>query len=631
MLAFPAVRHHRAPPGLQPHKFESPPLRRERSVRPGALTAIDEGLNEAVTLLVAPSGWGKTTFLADWRAQTTWPSAWLSVHAEDCSPLRFVAHLCAAAQGITQQPNEALHGLLALPPTSDLTAILAEHLVIPLAKSGAQAAVIIDDYDGAAGVPEIAEAMHWLIAHMPSGLHLLCSSKSPGVFAGALGARRAGVRVLDLARRFDADSQAGLHLERLQTQDLEAWAPLAVVHQACDSLSKHLLGSEGAGAGLQDLANMTPLVGRVGQHSTWFGLHPRLRDALKERLTVAQAAELHLRAATWFFEQDYLHEAVEQLRLSGTKPELDLYALGERCLQVGRLDVLCEVLGLWPEPRQDDPRFALLEAWRLVLCDAPMRAQAVLREVESSLDGEVAAARAYIALSAGTSAAVDSHAAEAMSQAPVAGRAWAVARLAAGIRSVDRSEGAKAERLLQDAQRGALRAGYPRLGLQALCAEMDLHLAQGGLDVAERCGDSAQVLLREWGLCGTPAEATLGLKWLGIARARSHWPDVLRRAERLLDLLDPVLIAHQRPALRVAVLEASAQLPAPAEVDLSGLTERARGALLTLRLGGAARDAARRLGVPVGSAKLYIAEALEALQVSDKSQVLRALQAQEAE
>jgi len=599
-------------------------------VRPGALAAIDEGLSEAVTVLVAPVGWGKTTFLADWRAQTTWPNAWLSVHEEDCSPLRFVAHLCAAAQAVIQQPTEALQGLLALPHTSDLTAILAEYLVIPLSKSGAQAAVIIDDYDLVAGVPEIAEAMDWLISHMPSGLHLLCACESAGVFAGAQGARRAGVRTLHLARRFGTDVQADLHLSRLRAQDMEAWAPLAVVHQACDGLVQHLVGASGPAATLEALADVTPLVGRVAQHSAWYGLHPLLRAALKERLTVEQITELHLRAAAWFFEQDYLHEAVRHLRLSGEKPGLDLYALGERCLQSGRLDVLREVLVLWPEPKQDDPRYALLEAWRLVLCDAPMRAQAMLRDVQQELDGEVAAARAYIALSVGTSAAVDSHAAQAMSQAPVASRAWAVARLGQGIRSVDRSEGAKAERLLQDAQRGALRAGYPRLALQALCSEMDLHLAQGELDLAERCGDSAEALLQEWGLSGTPLEATLGLKWLGIARARGQWSQVLRRAERTLDLLDPVLIAHQRPALRVAVLEACAQLPAPAQIDLSGVTSRGRSALLALRLGGAARDAARRLGVPVGSAKLYIAEALQALQASQTSQVLRALQAQEA-
>lgn len=111
MLPFPAVRHHRAPPGLQPHKFEPPPLRRERSVRPGAQAAIDEGLSEAVTLPVAPVGWGKTTFLAGWRAQTTWPSAWLSVHEEDCGPLRFVTHLCAAAQAVIPQPTSSVNAI----------------------------------------------------------------------------------------------------------------------------------------------------------------------------------------------------------------------------------------------------------------------------------------------------------------------------------------------------------------------------------------------------------------------------------------------------------------------------------------------------------------------------------------
>ncbi|CAN0589887.1 unnamed protein product, partial [Laminaria digitata] len=113
------------------------------------------------------------------------------------------------------------------------------------------------------------------------------------------------------------DVQAELHLSSLRPQDLKSWAPLAVVPQACDGLFQHLVGAGGPSAPLQDLADLTPLAGRVAQHSAWYGLHASLRAALKEHLTVEQSTELHLRAAAWFLEHDYLHEATRHLRLSG--------------------------------------------------------------------------------------------------------------------------------------------------------------------------------------------------------------------------------------------------------------------------------------------------------------------------
>ena len=63
------------------------------------VTRLNDGLDRDLTLVVAPVGYGKTTLLALWAAQTTVPVCWLTLSEQDGDLGVFVGYLLAAIQG----------------------------------------------------------------------------------------------------------------------------------------------------------------------------------------------------------------------------------------------------------------------------------------------------------------------------------------------------------------------------------------------------------------------------------------------------------------------------------------------------------------------------------------------------
>ena len=61
---------------------------------------LERGAESALTLVSAPAGFGKSTLLAQWVAESAMPVAWLSLEAEDNDPTRFLAYLIAALQAL---------------------------------------------------------------------------------------------------------------------------------------------------------------------------------------------------------------------------------------------------------------------------------------------------------------------------------------------------------------------------------------------------------------------------------------------------------------------------------------------------------------------------------------------------
>ncbi|CAA9384967.1 MAG: hypothetical protein AVDCRST_MAG01-01-185 [uncultured Rubrobacteraceae bacterium] len=92
-----------------------PPLLHEDLVPRGELVGyLREGFHRTLTLLSAPTGCGKTSLLAEWRAADAGdhPFAWLSLDPQDDDPVRFwklvIGALDTAAPGVGARSLAAL-------------------------------------------------------------------------------------------------------------------------------------------------------------------------------------------------------------------------------------------------------------------------------------------------------------------------------------------------------------------------------------------------------------------------------------------------------------------------------------------------------------------------------------------
>lgn len=163
--------------------------------RPRLLERLDEGLRQSggfaskLTLIAAPSGFGKTTLVSAWGAMQKVPMAWLSLDEGDGDPTRFLTYLVSALRTLPLsgvRGSNAVEGiepkfgrgvLEALqapqPPPTELilTALLNEIAVIPV-----NFVLVLDDYhlvDSSA----VDDALTFLLEHLPSQMHLLITTR----------------------------------------------------------------------------------------------------------------------------------------------------------------------------------------------------------------------------------------------------------------------------------------------------------------------------------------------------------------------------------------------------------------------------------------------------------------------
>jgi LuxR family transcriptional regulator, maltose regulon positive regulatory protein len=104
-------------------------------VQRAALLRRLEAAGEPLVLLVAPSGFGKTSLLAEWATTTGAQFAWLSCDETDGEPARFWSRLTPAwlrglpAHNAPRETPGALHRVLLVIGTADgRTGVLSPEL-----------------------------------------------------------------------------------------------------------------------------------------------------------------------------------------------------------------------------------------------------------------------------------------------------------------------------------------------------------------------------------------------------------------------------------------------------------------------------------------------------------------------
>lgn len=139
--------HTMAASSLVETKVRPPPIREGTIHRPELVERLSRGSRRKLTLLSAPTGFGKTTLLAQWLASEdeNRPFAWVNLDAADQDPIRLCAHVVKAIDRIEPGFGDGMRGVLET-PGADLKGVVLPRLLNALVSLPRGVVVVFDDY-----------------------------------------------------------------------------------------------------------------------------------------------------------------------------------------------------------------------------------------------------------------------------------------------------------------------------------------------------------------------------------------------------------------------------------------------------------------------------------------------------
>ncbi|HEX8348147.1 MAG TPA: LuxR C-terminal-related transcriptional regulator [Actinoplanes sp.] len=352
-------------------KLSRPQMLRSLVHRQRLFKLLDEGAPQAVTLVCAGAGWGKTVLVSSWAEACQTPVGWLTLDAEDNNPNVFWSHVVAALLETGAIPRDNPLAELGSSQAGDTE--LVERVAQGLAGLPGPVVLVLDDFHEIHD-SQLLDSLAALLRYPPESFHLMLIGRAePALPLHRL--RAAGqlteIRTAELAFSPDeavellAADHVQLAEDELTTllQRTEGWAAglqLAVAflaarggsarigdfagdmraveeyladevlagqspemrlfllytslpEQMCGELADALTGDEHGQWMLEELERVNAFIVRLGPKPLWFRYHPLLRDVLRHQLLVQQPAmlpDLHRRAAGWYAGREAILEAL---------------------------------------------------------------------------------------------------------------------------------------------------------------------------------------------------------------------------------------------------------------------------------------------------------------------------------
>ena len=267
-------------------KVNIPLVRAEIVERNRLLDRLDEGLNlvngfnRQLTLVSAPAGYGKTTFVSAWIKRLGLPAAWLSLEETDNDPTRFLTYLIAAVQKVQDGFGKAINKLLASAQGPPIEVILTM-LVNDLAAISTPLVLVLDDYH-VIHMLAIHKQLTFLLEHQPVNLHLVVATREdPLLPISRLRARNKILEIRQDELRFTLEETTDF-LQRVMGLELTA--------DQVSVLERH---TEGWIAGLQLAAlSMRGQADAAGFIQAFTGSSRYILDYLVEEVFERQASDV---------------------------------------------------------------------------------------------------------------------------------------------------------------------------------------------------------------------------------------------------------------------------------------------------------------------------------------------------
>lgn len=206
-------------------KLLRPRLRHELLPRTRLSALLSRAARSPLTLVSASAGFGKTTVVAAWLGTPDRRVSWVSLDGSDRQLTRFLTYLLTALDQAV--PGSAGTALTRWSSGQASFETVLTGVVNELSVYDGDLTLVLDDYH-LADSPEVAEAMTFLIEHLPPQLHLVLMTRSDPALP--LARLRAGgelveIRAADL--RFDS-AEATAYLNDLHELGLPAEAVTAL-------------------------------------------------------------------------------------------------------------------------------------------------------------------------------------------------------------------------------------------------------------------------------------------------------------------------------------------------------------------------------------------------------------------
>ncbi len=148
-----------------------------RAVRRDRLnTLLEPTGSKRLNLVIAPAGFGKTTLVSQWCAQTSQPTAWLSLDEHDDEPRRFWQYVIGAFEYAGLPGLEPCRKLLSKQTTEDLTPVITS-LINELARDGSPWALVLDDAHFLQNT-DLLRQLAWFIDYLPPGVLVTLASRT---------------------------------------------------------------------------------------------------------------------------------------------------------------------------------------------------------------------------------------------------------------------------------------------------------------------------------------------------------------------------------------------------------------------------------------------------------------------
>jgi LuxR family transcriptional regulator, maltose regulon positive regulatory protein len=161
-------------------KLRAPLPRPEQLVRRRLLEFLSNSLDRKVSVISAPTGYGKTTLLAHWRQieEAEVPFAWVSLDEQDNDLVRLWRHIVEALRQVVPEVDFGVDVLAGMSVAGQpFVGMTLPTLINELAELPHQVVLVLDDYQFITE-EDAHESVAFFLEHLPENVHLVISSRS---------------------------------------------------------------------------------------------------------------------------------------------------------------------------------------------------------------------------------------------------------------------------------------------------------------------------------------------------------------------------------------------------------------------------------------------------------------------